>query len=270
MKSKLENFKDRIDLDKIICPLCHQGFLIVDNSLKCSNNHLFNFNKKGYLNLEPQKHLKHYDEDLFIARHIIMQGEYYQPLFQEIKDIIERLKLNSIIDIGCGEGSLLSYLNSIESYGVDLSLAAIRVANKYFSNINFIVGDLANLPFKDNSFDGILNVLTPANYQEFKRINKNNGYLIKVIAQKEYLKEIREITTAQSKDNDNVVRQLEKHYKIIEEIPLKYQMSIKKEHRKMFLRMTPLLFNIDDNFIEELSNQLENITIDLLIIVARN
>ena len=59
-----------------------------------------------------------------------------------------------------------------------------------------MIANLSNLPFRDNSVSCILNILTPANYTEFFRVLGKDGYLIKVIPNAEYLKEIRSITAA--------------------------------------------------------------------------
>ncbi len=61
-----------------------------------------------------------------------------------------------------------------------------------------MIGDLANLPLLDNSIDILLNLLSPANYQEFARVLKPGGLLIKVIPGSEYLKEVRQALQIQA------------------------------------------------------------------------
>ncbi|HBE9436566.1 TPA: hypothetical protein KOP60_001801 [Clostridioides difficile] len=45
---------------------------------------------------------------------------------------------------------------------------------------NKIVWCISNLPFKNNKFDIILNVLSPVNYKRFERVLNNYGMAIKV------------------------------------------------------------------------------------------
>lgn len=63
-----------------------------------------------------------------------------------------------IADLGCGSGVFSNLLRQ-RGYvctGVDLSPALIRIAKKKYPGIEFIEGDVENLPFPDASFDGVL------------------------------------------------------------------------------------------------------------------
>lgn len=57
-----------------------------------------------------------------------------------------------ILDLGCGEGTRLSLLSK-SGTGVDISSKAINLAKKKYPKLNFILGNLEKLPFKDGSFD---------------------------------------------------------------------------------------------------------------------
>lgn len=58
----------------------------------------------------------------------------------------------SILDLGCGEGTRLSEITS-KGTGIDISKTAIANAKKNYTKLNFFVGDLEDLPFKNDSFD---------------------------------------------------------------------------------------------------------------------
>ena len=102
-----------------------------------------------------------------------------------------------VLDIGCGNGVDLFYLNSIYNnfqksifVGVDLSEDNIKYCNdakntEKVSNIHFSVGDIASLSFKDRTFDTIIcsEVLEHLASQiqsisEIRRILKDGGILI--------------------------------------------------------------------------------------------
>src|SRR5699024_11433583 len=55
----------------------------------------------------------------------------------------------------------------------------------------WLVGDLANTPIGDGSCQVILNIFSPANYMEFKRVLAPNGLVEKVVPRANYLKELR-------------------------------------------------------------------------------
>ena len=80
--------------------------------------------------------------------------------------IINRLKIKSgavIIEIGCGRGQFLNYLEkqfyseSIELIGLDLSSKLMEVKKRNPSkHIHYITGDGEKLPFADNSADIVI------------------------------------------------------------------------------------------------------------------
>ncbi len=98
----------------------------------------------------------------------------------------------------CGEGSHLQRIiegSNIPATGIglDISKDGILLASKRYENSIWIVGDLAKSPFGDQSFHIILNILSPSNYKEFKRLLVQDGLVIKVVPRPDYLKELREV-----------------------------------------------------------------------------
>src|SRR5699024_12519226 len=85
--------------------------------------------------------------------------------------------------------------------------------------IIWTVADLANTPFQDNQFDVILNILSPSNYTEFNLLLKPDGYVMKVVLQSGYLKELRVAffvdTDKHSYYNAETVALFVEHYQFI-------------------------------------------------------
>ena len=72
----------------------------------------------------------------------------------------ERIKLlnhlipndvETILDAGCGNGAISNFLKGYKIIGIDISFKAL----KFFKH-NKVLGNLANLPFKDKSFDLVI------------------------------------------------------------------------------------------------------------------
>jgi ubiquinone/menaquinone biosynthesis C-methylase UbiE len=81
---------------------------------------------------------------------------------ERLIDIFVRLTClkpgSRIADLGCGSGVFSHALRQrgYDCTGVDLSPTLIRIARQKYPGIEFIEGDVENLPFADASFDGVL------------------------------------------------------------------------------------------------------------------
>ncbi|MBT3412944.1 MAG: class I SAM-dependent methyltransferase [Candidatus Jacksonbacteria bacterium] len=64
----------------------------------------------------------------------------------------------SLLDVGCGNGRFFEMLQDVscEYQGVDASEGMIREARKKYPQTPFTIGDMRDLPFADNSFDGVI------------------------------------------------------------------------------------------------------------------
>jgi len=80
------------------------------------------------------------------------------------------IKGKDILEVGCGRGGGLSYINRYlfpnSATGVDLNSKAVRFCKKHYSteNIKFSKANAQNLKFQDNSFDVIINVESAHRY----------------------------------------------------------------------------------------------------------
>lgn len=83
-------------------------------------------------------------------------GPFHRHLHRIIKEIIQSLKFQSVLDVGCGAGSLLAELKSefphIKPMGVDVSSSAIELARRRVPDADFRVLDIAQSSL-DTKFD---------------------------------------------------------------------------------------------------------------------
>lgn len=267
------------------CPLCNTSMKVVDlKSLICANNHTFDFAKQGYINLLTRPTTSHYKNDLFEARHkIIMESNLYTPMHEMIQNVIKEQTDASfypftILDVGCGEGSHLQRIiegSNIPATGIglDISKDGILLASKRYENSIWIVGDLAKSPFGDQSFHIILNILSPSNYKEFKRLLVQEGLVIKVVPRPDYLKELREVLYDDMEKkvykNDDTVSLFKKHFPLLDVLPLRYTKNIDKKKLNHLVEMTPLAWTSDQARIDAFINrESTEVTIDLDILVG--
>lgn len=270
---KIENVKKKFIVDELyICPKCRKEAIISDISLVCQNNHRYDFSKKGYIHLINNYKSTKYSENLFISREYIFNNGYYNHILEKIKYYLEKYSADIVLDIGCGEGYYINKLKKIFPrkyfYGIDNSKEAVELAVKKDKVNPYMLVNLSTLPFKDNSISCILNILTPANYREFSRVLKKDGYIIKVIPTKNYLKEIRDLIDKSVYSNTDTTDLLEKYMEVVERDIVSEKFLLDKKDAKNILNMTPLMFS--EKITEDMIAKLKQITIELEIIVCKS
>ena len=276
LKPKLQRFASA---SAFACPICQKNLTLVESSLKCSNCHSFDLAKFGYVNLAPQiKQSANYDKENFQNRLQILEAGFYQAVLEGISDLLAtKPSAKTVLDIGCGEGFYSRKLQETHSnktfYAFDISKDSVQIAAKSEPNwaVNWFVGDLAHLPIKDASMDILLDIFSPANYGEFRRVLSKDGILIKVIPTENHLKEIRQMVQGQltKKDysNQDIKEHFQEHFSIQSSQIASLTKPITAEQRQALLSMTPLLFHVDQSKIDW--NQLAEITIEAEILVGK-
>ena len=276
LKPKLQRF---VAASAFSCPICQENLTLIETSLKCSNRHSFDLAKFGYVNLAPQiKQSANYDKENFQNRQQILEAGFYQTTLETISDLLARLETaKTILDIGCGEGFYSRKLQERHSdktfYAFDISKDSVQIAAKSEPNwaVNWFVGDLARLPIKDASMDILLDIFSPANYGEFRRVLSKDGILIKVIPTENHLKEIRQMVqnqlTKKNYSNQDIKEHFQEHFSIQSRQIASLTKPITAEQRQALLAMTPLLFHVDHTNIDW--SQLTAITIEAEILVGK-
>ena len=276
LKPKLQRFASAT---AFACPICQENLTLVESSLKCNNRHSFDLAKFGYVNLAPQiKQSANYDKENFQNRQQILEAGFYQAILEAVSDLLSNSKnAKTILDIGCGEGFYSRKLQERHPdktfYAFDISKDSVQIAAKSEPNwaVNWFVGDLARLPIKDASMDILLDIFSPANYGEFRRVLSKDGILIKVIPTKNHLKEIRQKVQDQltNKDysNQDIKNHFQEHFTILSSQTASLTKTITAEQLQALLSMTPLLFHIDQSKIDW--SDLTEITIEAEILVGK-
>ena len=276
LKPKLQRFASAT---AFACPICQEKLTLVESSLKCNNRHSFDLAKFGYVNLAPQiKQSANYDKENFQNRQQILEAGFYQAILEAISDLLSNLKnAKTILDIGCGEGFYSRKLQERHPdktfYAFDISKASVQIASKSEPNwaVNWFVGDLARLPIKDASMDILLDIFSPADYGEFRRVLSKDGILIKVIPTENHLKEIRQKVqdqlTKKDYSNQDIKEHFQGHFTILSNQTASLTKTITADQLQALLSMTPLLFHIDQTKIDW--SQLTEITIEAEILIGK-
>jgi len=143
------------------------------------------FMNHGYKNLNNSPVFNYNEEDRVWSN----QLNLYMHLFEILKKFNLNFEKLNLLDVGCGFGqgtaAIKKYYKFNEVTGLDYNLSLINDAKLKFENVKYIHGSATNLPFKDNSFDIIVNVeslhhykFSHHYYKEAYRVLKPGGYLL--------------------------------------------------------------------------------------------
>ena len=252
------------------CPLCKSSMKVADSGqIVCEASHSYDIAKQGYVYLLTKPMQSMYSKELFEARHdVIASG-----LYDEVQRAVAKyLKPGRVLDTGCGEGShlvrILGNRPECVGIGIDIAKEAIVAAAKFATGPIWCVGDLANSPYGEESFSSILNFLSPANYEEFKRLLQPGGVVVKVVPEEGYLQELRMQAFANSEketySNEQTVARFEENFDDITKERVTYTMPLEEELAQKLMLMTPMGWHIENRSAVELPS----ITIDVTILVG--
>ena len=254
------------------CPICTgQMHVREQGSLVCTANHSFDVAKQGYVNMMTHAASSKYSKELFESRKAIIDSGLYDLLEEKIAEKIAGAK--TVLDTGCGEGShlarIMTQLEGAIGVGIDIAKEGILAAARHYNEQIWCVGDLAKSPYAEASFDAILNILSPANYEEFKRLLTPGGCVIKVVPQSGYLQELRTQLYAESEketySNAQTVERFKESFTNVVVERVTYTMPLAAELLPALLEMTPMGWHKA----EDTEITLTDITIDLDVLVGR-
>nr|WP_245671930.1 methyltransferase domain-containing protein [Caryophanon latum] len=256
--------------EKLSCPHCAQQVTVSEEGrIACENNHSFDVAKQGYVNMLTHAVQSMYTKDLFTSRKTVLESGLYDDVQRTLASYIENGAV--VLDTGCGEGTHLARIcekSGAFGIGIDLAKEGIIEAARHYKKEAWIVGDLAKSPFPAATFDAILNILSPANYDEFKRLLKPNGRVIKVVPAERYLTELRQQLFADSEkesySNAQTVARFNEAFTHVEQQRVTTTMALTPELVPHLLNMTPMGWHRD----ETKDITLSHITIDVDVLIG--
>jgi len=115
----------------------------------------------------------------------------WEALVEDIQNkLVLKGKIDSIIDVGCGNGLILSQLKDSvgDIYGIDYAASMVEHAKELLPCGCFKVGEAAKLDFKDDTFDRVLSYSVFHYFpneeyilqaiDEFIRVTKKDGIIL--------------------------------------------------------------------------------------------
>ncbi len=247
-----------------VCPVCKSFLTEQERTYNCKNNHCFDKSKYNYVNLlmsQQSSQKRHGDDKLQIqSRRNFLNKGYYSFLCDELCNVINTIKKSpcTLFDVGCGEGYYTAAIKNncnIESvYGIDISKNALQYAARADRSIKYAVASAYQLPFSEKSADILLNIFAPCAYEEFARVLKNDGFLVKVVPLSEHLWELKKAIYNEPYKNKPEIRN-DDLFTLINVQELKYSITFEdKADIFNLFTMTPYYYKTSEQDSEKLLN----------------
>ncbi|MFZ3453384.1 methyltransferase domain-containing protein [Arthrobacter sp. 7Tela_A1] len=187
----------------LACPSCGEELLAAAGRrrLGCPQGHGFDAAKQGYFNLLTGAGTKFQADTagMVQARVDFLGAGHYAPLARALTDLGATAAANPVIlDAGAGTGYYLAEvskaLDASETVALDISKYALRRAARALPTGFALVWDVWRpLPLADGAADLVLNVFSPRNPQEFRRVLVPGGALVVVTPLPSHLRELRAV-----------------------------------------------------------------------------
>ena len=258
------------------CSLCRGRMTAGETSLRCDAGHDFALSKKGYVDFCPAARAGAYDDDLFDSRSRFIAGGFYEELIERLRTLLDRYApAGPVLDAGCGEGSFLKAIlpdpSARACLGLDLSRPGVQRAARGGGGWLWAVVDLSRLPLAEGSMAAILNILSPANYPEFRRVLLPGGAVLKVVPGERYLHEVRALAKdrlrRETYSNERVLKLFEEKFELLETEEICSTYPLTPSQAADLIAMTPLTQGIEKEQLDLAA--LTKVTIHLHILAGR-
>lgn len=243
-------------MSSFICPVCGGKLFLNGKSLLCKKKHTYDIAKSGYTNLfltQQTKEKRHGDDKLMVhCRQAFLEKGYYNLLLEKICEMTEKyVKSNqNALDCGCGEcwytANIYEFLKNkhinTSMFAIDISKDALAAGAKRNQEIELAVASVFHLPVASEYCDMVFSVFAPFSVEEFTRVLKKNGILIKVIPLEKHLMSLKKAVYDKPYENEVELSEI-KGFKLLEkrEIHDTIHLSCNEDVLNLFT-MTPYYY----------------------------
>lgn len=247
---------------ELLCPVCGQILHRSPGSWQCGGRHSFDIARQGYVNLltVDRKHAKHPGDtkEMVAARKAFLDGGFYRPIADLVRELVVPLAPGAVLDAGCGEGYYLTQLQQALPQtafaGVDISKDAVRFAAVRNKNALWLTGTAAALPFPNGSFDGVLSMFALTVEAEFARVLRPGGWYLQVLAGPEHLMGLKSIIYPEILRKEKVLHEALKGFSLERTETLEFSFTLESGAQvRNLLSMTPHFWRISKDGADRLA-----------------
>ena len=189
----------------LICPVCGSPLSLSEKTARCEKGHCFDVSREGYLNLlmNSSSHGHGDDKKMLLDRRAFLEKGYYAPLLEGLCTAAVEVfpRGGTFLDAGSGEGyytegvikRLLAEGKEAEAFAFDISKEASRLCAKKLKGLaQTFVASTFHIPMAEESVDLIFSLFAPYSEEEFLRVLKKDGVLIRAVPLTDHLYSLKE------------------------------------------------------------------------------
>ena len=245
--------------DKFICPKCGEKLTLEGKSYYCENRHCYDVSKYGYVNLllpnQKNSLLPGDNKEMALARVRVMKKGYYKALSDALIYTLKNIEHSLILDAGCGIGYIADRLKTeladTEVIGTDISKVAIEQACKKFGEAVYAVCSSIRLPLASNSVSGIVCAFAPVYKDEFLRVLKDDGLLLRVVPARNHLYRLKSYLYENPRENEMDSLNIE-GFEYLDTILVKDEFLATGEELYSLIQMTPYYYHTKTEDLQKL------------------
>ena len=196
----------------LACPVCRAALEDLDGrTFGCAAGHRFDRARDGSVDLlRPGRPRRETGDDarMVQARRAFLDRGRYDVLTDGLRAIVERLQPATVLDVGCGEGTITAALVGAgrEVVAFDLSKPGVRLAARRLgSAATCCVAGVTAIPALDRSCDLVVTVMSPTSATEFRRVARPGGHIVVVSPGPDHLDGLRRLLYADYRPHDGEV-----------------------------------------------------------------
>ncbi|MEO5679108.1 MAG: methyltransferase domain-containing protein [Acidimicrobiales bacterium] len=223
----------------------------------CGAGHRFDRARDGSVDLlqpgRPRRETGD-DADMVRARRALLERGRYDVLIEGLRAIAERLAPNTVLDVGCGEGTITAALcgPGREVVAFDLSKAGVRLAARRLGpSATCCVAGLTDMPAVDGSCDLVASVMSPTSEAEFLRVARPGGHVLVVSPGPDHLDGLRRLLYADYRPHDGEVP-LADRLNVAGVERLRSEVVLDRAEAELIWAMTPYRWNAPSEGVERL------------------